>query len=169
MGFYITPVAEPESPTRVSRARAQRITAAEFRFVAGSDPTELGLARVTNWTQGRRVWIKSDPNRAYRFEPTVRDELAWVLVFDDVPMPTLGGPLPTEDDPGPFVRPGSGTSDFMVWIDAATGRYLRAGSLHRSMSTEAPYNYKAMGRKVNGHLPTPEPHPCDTPEGVRIC
>ena len=167
-GFYMTPLREGEEQPKVSRDEAVSLATAEFGFLEGKQPAEVDLARVTNWTQGRRVPVTGNPDRVYRLEPTVKGRLAWVVVFDGVNIPAFGGPLPTKDDPGPFVRPS--VTSFVVWIDATTGKFLRGGSLPRQMASHAPYNYDAIGRRnSDGKLPTPDSHPCDTPEGERIC
>lgn len=127
-----------EKEAGITREEAVKQATREFGFVNERKPVEVGLARVTDHSYGERVET-GDPASPSRTTLFIDDRLVWVVIFDQVDVPVLGGSQGkgNETETERVSKKPTNTS-FMVLIDGSTGKYLRATTFFRGDATLPP-------------------------------
>lgn len=98
----------------ISLERAADVARGGMGLGGDGEARTATLAKVTLGQYGRE--LEPDPTKPSRIDPIIEDQLAWVVTFDDAPIPVLG-PIGAE-------LPAYTRQPLVVFIDAATGEFL---------------------------------------------
>jgi hypothetical protein len=109
---------DPSAVPVVGWDEAVRIASRSFGMIASKAPVEGAYGRVTNYQHTRR---ENPRDRSSSTVRVIEDRPMWLHLYDGVKMPVLG-PLET-------TVPEFNLVDFLIYVDARTGRIPRAETL----------------------------------------
>lgn len=119
-GTTIVPApAEALKPT-VSREQAIKLAARDFVMIGTKAPVETQYGLVTNDRAG--VLPPGEPPESLKIRRTIENRPMWLLLYRGVEMHLPGA---SENGAKPNIQRG----DFLVYVDAATGKIPRAETL----------------------------------------
>lgn len=119
-GTTIVPVPGEAAKPAVSREQAIKLAARDFAMIGTKAPVEAQYGLVTN--DRAAVLPPGEPPESSKVRRTIENRPMWLLLYRDVEMH-----LPGANENG--AKPNIQRGDFLVYVDAATGKIPRAETL----------------------------------------